>query len=135
MAVNIKKVPTPDGVTSRNSGYRIDPVPGGFQDVPIFQYPFVNGEIMEMRGWLEGFGGDAVNGFVEILLHEGMFTMKAELEIYYDYTQHNLSIILPMIEARVLGLAHRFPKSHFRLRITYKTEWVMGKKEPPADKD
>lgn len=83
-----------------------------------------NGEIMEMRGWLEGFGGDALNGQMDVVLHEGLFSLNGELEVYHGYTQHNLAVILGMVEGRATGLAHRFPKSHFRLRIHFKTEWI-----------
>lgn len=123
MAVNVKLVPRPEGCTKRKSSFHLEPH-GGFPDVPAPQYPFVNGEIMEMRGWLEGFGGDAVNGQMEIVLHEGLFSLNGELEVYYGYTQHNLALILGMVEGRATGLAHRFPKSDFRLRIHYKTEWI-----------
>lgn len=77
-----------------------------------------------MRGWLEGLGQDAVRGQLDVFLHEGLFDMKGELEVFHKRTEHNLSLVLSMIERRVIGLSHKYPKSNFRLRISYTTEWL-----------
>ena len=63
-----------------------------------------------MRGWLEGLGQDALEGQLDIFLHEGLFNMKGELEAFSRRTEHNLSLILSMIERRVIGLSHKYPK-------------------------
>jgi len=125
MAVQLKVVAPPKAMRQRVSSCQIDPK-GAFPDVPIPQFPFVNGEVKQIQGWLEGLGGDAVNGRMELVLHEGLFTCNGELEVYFPHTHHNFSIILDMIQRRSIGLPHQFPKSHFRIKVEYRTEWSSG---------
>lgn len=136
MAVNVRLAPTPKGCVKRVSSYRLEPS-GAFPDMPVSHFPFINGEIMEMRGWLEGFGADAVNGRLDVVLHEGLFSLNGELDVFHEYTRHNFMLILEMLERRAIGLAHRYPKSHFRFRVSYKTEWVAeeGGSEEPRDSE
>ena len=128
MPIKLNIVSPPEGMRRRTSTYHIEPK-GTFPDVPVFQFPFVNGEIKQIQGWLEGLGGDAINGRIELVLHEGLFAISGELEVYFQYTHQNFNIILAMIERTAIGLAHQFPKSHFRIKVEYRTEWFFGDEE------
>jgi hypothetical protein len=128
MPIKLNLVQPPIGMKSRTSSYRENPK-GAFPEVPIFQFPFVNGEIRQIHGWLEGLGADAINGRIELVLHEGLFTVNGDLKVYFPHTHQNVNIIMAMIERTATGLAYRFPKSRFRIKVTYETKWVGGDAE------
>ncbi len=122
MPIQLKLISPPKAMRRQTSTPEIE-AKGAFPDVPVFQFPFVNGEIKQIQGWLEGLGGDAVNGRIELVLHEGLFACNGEVEVYFQHTHQNFNIILAMIERTSIGLAHQFPKSHFRIKMVFRTEW------------
>ena len=96
---------------------------GSLDGKEYWHLPWVMGEMWQMRGWLEGLGAAAIDGWLEFVLHEGLTTANGRLTIYEKHTQHNLEILVQKMNRIVHGIAQQYPRTDFRLKMSYTVKW------------
>jgi len=92
---------------------------GRIPSQPIWQQPYIRGDLWYIKGVLEGLAAAPINGFVEMVIHEGLLSTTVRLDVYDEEVYYNFKAILYSIESKLVALAAQFPKTHYRVKAAY----------------
>ena len=127
MTLDINLLPKPENCKDWNTNIKWS------QSANFPSEPFLiqsdNWDLYWIRGVLEGLADAPIEGFIEIVIHEGMSTTSGKLNIHDDATYYNFKTTLYEIERLLVGLAAQFTKARYRVKGEYFLEFI---KELPA---
>ena len=128
MTLDINLLPKPENCKDWNTNIKWSQS-ANLPSKPFWLQPSIWGDVYWIRGVLEGLADAPIEGFIEIVIHEGMLTTSGKLNIHDDATYYNFKTILYEIENKLIGLAAQFTKTRYRVKGEYFLEFI---EEPPV---
>ena len=122
MTLDINLLPKPENCKDWNTDIKWS------QSANFPSEPFLlqsdNWDLYWIRGVLEGLADAPIEGFIEIVIHEGMLTTSGKLNIHDDATYYNFKTTLYEIERLLVGLAAQFTKARYIVKGEYSLKFI-----------